>query len=144
MFGLKFVAILIGFVVDITVSEVAGIQFALFLMISLLASEGAGNVDARFHALIESPPFVILNVLLGCFGTVTGGFMTGWISKDNRLKNSLIMGAVSGLFGLLFYAKYSLWFNIVAPILTLGCAMAGGYIAERIYGPPPVKRAPSF
>ncbi len=147
MFGLRFKAILIGFVVDITASTVAGIQIALLLflvLIGLSLGQGTiGSVDTQFHDLMESPPLQILNVFVGSFGTVAGGFLTGWISKGDRFKNSLVMGACSALFGLSFYARYSLWFNIVAPILTLACAMAGGYMAERIYGPPPVKRSPN-
>ena len=136
MKGLKFLAIIVGLVVDIFGSLLSGL-FIGIAMVIFYASQGMSmkEISVQLDAahLNQSLPFLLSSAGVGGFFTVVGGFVTGWMAKTYELKNALIMGLLSVAFGALFWSFSPMWFNVAGALITPPSAMAGGYFAQCIF-----------
>ncbi len=68
------------------------------------------------------------------FGTFTGAFLGGLISRKNRMQVSLFVGTIILAGGIVNFTmlKHPLWFVVVSLIIYLPSAYLGGMLAEQI------------
>lgn len=146
--GLKFLAILTGFVTDIGGSFVVGVLFGITLFIFHAAQgmptrEIVAQLDSKH--LQQSMILMSASLGLGSFCSLLGGFVTGWMAKASQVKNGFVMGFFSIAFGSFFWASNPLWYDVVGAIFTLAATTFGAYVAPLILGvgptppPPPVR-----
>jgi hypothetical protein len=138
MKGFKFLAIFVGLVVDIGGSFLSGVVIAVVMMIfyatkGMPLKEISTQMDAAH--LGQSIPVLLSSIGVGGFFTVVGGFVTGWLAQSFQLKNALLMGLLSALFGAVFWTFSPLWYNIVCVLITPVAAAVGGYFAQCIFVP---------
>jgi ABC-type thiamin/hydroxymethylpyrimidine transport system permease subunit len=138
MKDLKFLAIFVGWVVDIFGTLLFGFGMTIVLMI-FFAAQGMPlkqiTVQTNTAHLDQSLPILLASLGIGGFSTVVGGFVTGWMAKVSQLKNAVVMGLLSTLFGVVFWSFSPLWFNIVCTLITPAAAATGGYFAQCIFVP---------
>jgi hypothetical protein len=141
--GWKILGIVVGLVTDIAVSLILGLLFGLVLA-AYLAGQGvaAHDLAAQITALQKEPYIILAEIGLGSFGSLIGGFVTGWIARSHRVVCGAIMGFCSCLAALPFWPGEPLWSNLLGLLMTLMLATGGGWAAEAILGrtaltPPP-------
>jgi hypothetical protein len=58
-----------------------------------------------------------------------GGFVTGKIAKSHEILNSAFLGVIVVIFGILFWNRFPLWFNLFGLFFTVPIAMLGGKVS---------------
>ena len=138
----KILGVIIGVVTDVTISLLLGIIFGIGIAI-FLAVRGVNPNDLgpQITSLLKEPYMKLANAGLGCFGSLVGGFVTGWIARTNRVLCGAIMGLGSVVISIPFWNQEPLWFNVLGIVLTLAMATCGAWLAEAVFGrrslPPP-------
>ena len=133
MKDIKFLAIIVGIIVDVGGSLAFGFVFGIFLAIIYVAqgvpvNELSTVLDQKH--LNQSIPLLLGNLGIGGFFSLTGGFVTGWIAKVSQTKNGLIMGVGSTLLSKPFWSFEPAWLNAAGCVFTIGAATAGGLLAD--------------
>jgi hypothetical protein len=141
---IKFLAIIIGVVVDVAGSLVSGFAIGIFLVIFHVA-QGMPIKDVSVALdqkhLNQSIPFDLASLGVGGFFSMVGGFVTGWMAKAGQIKNGMLMGVVSTLLSIFFWGYDPFWVNAAGCFFTLIPATAGGYMAYVFFGGRPSSRA---
>ena len=141
---LKFLAIFIGFIVDVGGSLLLGVILGIALLVIHLAQgmplqEIMVQMDTKH--LNQSVAFLLASLGIGGLGSLTGGFVTGWMAKTSRVINGFAAGVLSTSLGLCFWNMNPAWYNLLGCVITLGLATTGAYFADLIFGRAPA--APS-
>ncbi|MCP4748045.1 MAG: hypothetical protein GY874_18195 [Desulfobacteraceae bacterium] len=128
--GSRFLAIFVGFIVDVGGSFLIGIIFAIGYAI-VMAANGL-QVDQIMTALntIDSHPTysAILN-LVGCMISVLGGYLCARIVNYSEYKYAAILAAIESLYGLTFVLTADSPIKmIVLIILSAGSVMLGSCV----------------
>jgi hypothetical protein len=142
MRDVKYLAIFTGLAVDIGCSLGCGMVLGILMVIYHL-SQGVPApkllevMDGKH--LAGSVPFLVTTLGLGGFGSLLGGFVTGWLAKVSEMKNASITGILSILLSVFFWNMYPIWYNAAGCLFTVGPAIAGGFFSHVIFGhrPPP-------
>ena len=113
----------------------SGLLFGVALGV-YLSARGVPPIDlmTRASEYGHKPLVILAESGLGSFGSLTGGFITGWISGSQRVICGVIMGVLSCTFGLLFMSALPLWANVLGLVLTMVMATSGAWLAEAIFG----------
>ncbi len=141
--GWKFLGIVVGLVTDIAVSLILGLILGVVMAIFLAAhGVAAHDLAARITALQKEPYVMLAEIGLGSFGSLIGGFVTGWIAGTHRIICGGVMGICSCLAALPFWPGQPLWANLLGLAVTLILAVGGACSAEAIFSrkaptPPP-------
>jgi hypothetical protein len=128
--GIRPKAILIGIVADIGATYL--------IMAVLMVSLGAGARDLseeEARQLIEStfqqPFYLLLSGVLGLLATALGGFVAAKVAIVAPLLNAACVGLFDLVLGILLIGDAPLWFSVIALLLTLPAAIAGGVLWRR-------------
>jgi hypothetical protein len=95
----------------------------------------AHDLVSKTTALSQTAPLLLAGAGLGSFGSLIGGFTTGWIARSRRVGCGAIMGVCSVLASLPFWYADPLWYNLMGAVVTLVLAPAGAWLAEVIFSP---------
>ena len=126
-------AVLIGFAVDFFGSMIAALVFGMVYG-GLLASRGMGVAQIT-ETMTHAPAVLAASLVFGLLFTALGGYLAARIDGGGDAINPLAVGAVStglGVLTLLFTKEHGpLWYNAAAFVLTLPCALLGGWLHHR-------------
>ena len=133
--GWKILGVFVGVITDITVSVALGLVFGMVLAIYLVA-HGTPPQDLVKHAtkIQQTTLMMLAGGGLGSFGSLVGGFVTGWIAGSSRMVCGVIMGLGSVAASIPFWKGEPLWYNVLGVVLTLIMATSGACLADAIFG----------
>ncbi len=122
--GLKFTAILFGFLID----TIGTLLFAS-LLATLLASKGLS--EAEIIARMQSLSGLLLMLILGLGFTVLGGYAAGRTARQAELLNGAAVAALGMILGL-FLRDPGLppWYEVVSFAASIPAGVWGGYLAR--------------
>ncbi|HNW91890.1 MAG TPA: hypothetical protein PKM88_03155 [bacterium] len=122
-------AVLAGWAVDIGGTTLFSMVWGTLLSIAVLT---AGGDEAELQAAMRTVPLLAFIMLTGAGFTVLGGFAAAFIAGRDELWHALATGILSLLTGILFIVisreQSPLWYNVTALLVTLPCALAGGWL----------------
>jgi len=129
---LSIVAIIVGFLVDIGVTFALLIALGIVTVVIMLSSAASpGDLEANAS---NSPIFNLLSLAIGCFGTLCGAYVAGWVAKHSEMRHAIGVGIVSLCFGIallpLTYGSQPIWLTAAAILLALPSAWLGGYLRQ--------------
>lgn len=141
---LRKIAILAGFATDIggtMISTWAVIVVAV--MIRSIQSREA-NTTAIMSAWASDRTYIITLMGIGMVWTIAGGFVAGKIAGREAVRHALWTGVASTVIGLLFTELRDggagiTWLTIAGTMLTIPCAVIGGYLARATSPQPPLR-----
>ncbi len=122
--GLKFKAVLYGFLVD-----TIGTLVVSFMLFSAMAARGLSEneVAARMHGLSG----LLLMLILGLGFTVFGGYVAGRTAKQEEILHGVSVAVLGMVLGLFFREPgLPLWYEAVSFGAMIPAGMAGGYLAS--------------
>jgi hypothetical protein len=125
-------AVALGFLLRIGLDTLLGI--ALLLMHSdevTVTGRSAEQVSQDLAAVINSPSFLLFNIVFGSLTTMAGGFVAARLAKRYPYFNGFAVGVLGLAFGLLFWGSNPLWFNLFALATVIPTAVLGAHIAVR-------------
>jgi hypothetical protein len=125
-------AVALGFLLTIGLDTLLGI--ALLLMHSdevTVTGRSAEQVSQDLAAVINSPSFLLFNIVFGSLTTMAGGFVAARLAKRYPYFNGFAVGVLGLAFGLLFWGSNPLWFNLFALATVIPTAVLGAHIAVR-------------
>jgi hypothetical protein len=136
MKDIKFIAILVGVVVEYLITIVATIVMVTLMIVYYLPEKHvpANELHRFIHQTMHSLPALIASLVLGAIGPLIGGFVTGWMAKSSRIKNALFMGVISTIPGFFFMSEFPAWYDALSLLFTIGPAAVGGYFAQCLFG----------
>ena len=130
---LRWKAIVIGFVVDyggsVTYGMVAGIVMGI-----IFAARG-GNPAEMTATMLHSQPYMISGLAVGSLFVVIGGLIVGRLAPHARLLNAGALGVIDIALGLTYMNELPFWYHVAAMLVTLPCALLGGWLAGKIFPP---------
>ena len=125
---IKIKAIFLGALVDfggsiIIGSLLIGIGFAIYY-----AKQGVpmGEIESKMYS--DTLPLVT-SIIVGYIFTFLGGFVTGKIAKSHEILNSAFLGFIVVIFGIPFWNRFPIWFNLFGLFFTVPIAMLGGKVS---------------
>ncbi len=122
--GLKFKAILFGFLVD-TIGTMAVALVLLFAMAERGFSEN--EVAIRMHG----PSGLLLMLILGLGFTVVGGYVAGRTARQTEILNGAAVAGIGLVLGLFLREPgLPLWYEAVSFAAMIPAGVAGGYLAR--------------
>lgn len=154
-------AIILGFLIDLAVSQVIGLALGsvvgVIIGISLARSGGFTSPNAFSGAFAQifttSPLFLLATLLGGLLANLAGGYAAAAFAPRGKFLNATICGVISLFLGLLFMGGYSMWYSVVnlalvIPATHLGAwirirtspALAQAPVTEARYGAPPISQ----
>jgi len=129
--------VLIGGVVDVTSSFVAGLPFALYSVFKLnpsqrVGGQGSGAVPAAIHANL---PLYAAELVVGLLCSALGGYVAAAIAKRyerlNGLLSSYLCVGLSVALMLLGWDKDPRWLQALLLVASPALAFAGGDLRLR-------------
>ena len=137
--GIRIIPVLTGVALDwyLTIILSGGLGFAVAFSAAI---HRTGTDHSQLVNLSHSPCFVIAGNILGTASSILGGFITGWMTGVERIKNGLVMGIVSAISsGLMvhFTEHHGVAYDIFMSCVTVGAGTLGGYLAKLAYDRPP-------
>ena len=128
----SFIAVVIGGVVDIIVTNILLVPVLIYAMIAgdLTNLPSAELSAALASALVDSPGIQVAGWALGLTATVLGGYTAAWFARRDEVRNGALSAWLCMTLGLLAIAagdeSAPLWQHAVAFILSpLGGAFGG-------------------
>ena len=134
MFRISTRAIVIGSIIDVGGSLLAGLFYTLVLGVVLLAQDvPQAGVESR---ILADPSYYVACLILGLAFVGAAGFVAARIARMAELTHAAIVGVVGGVIGLILVlvsdtTKWPSWYIPVSFVLTLPFALLGGYLAKR-------------
>lgn len=108
----------------------------IFGIIGVLLLVSTGRDIKELEEFAKTRDFFYLMTVAGLIFTGVGGYVAGRVAKKAEILNALTMGVISVLLGGItgFFSKGTsfLIFDIIAMILTLTFAFAGGYVCIKL------------
>lgn len=121
-------AIIWGFIADIGASTIFAFVFGIIAGVLYALNGGsAGNFRVDYYANI---PSMLISLIIGLLCTTVGGYVAGKIAKRYEVLNSLAVGVLGLVIGVLFAFSLPLWYNLLGFILVIPSAYLGGVIAK--------------
>ena len=132
MKNIKLKAVAVGILIDIVGSTLVGILIGAF--IGIIGKTSGDASMAHLKALQTSIPLKLLGLLGTTFFTGLGGYFAARLSPPNGFSNSLAVGIVSLMLGIVLSVILPgvtpPWKVIIGLILTIPAAVIGGRIAN--------------
>jgi len=126
---MKIKAIVLGILTDWGATLIFAIPIGVIGAIFHLTHGGSiKTFEAFYHS---NTPLMLASLLVGSAATVGGGVVTALVAKEHQVWNSFLMGVVTSLLGIPFCFSLPLWFTITSFLLTVPCAIFGGWIVEK-------------
>ena len=127
---LRLLAIFVGWISDIVFSMVTGIVLGIIVGI-LLAQQGI-PLDQLQTEIANTTWVLAAGVLVGCCGTVLGGYVGAWMGKVWPIRHGFavaMMSVLSGVVAIAFFpSSQPLWVSVVACTLAVPAGLLGGYL----------------
>lgn len=130
--GSPWKAVLLGLLVDIGGSTVAGIPYSILYSI-YLASSGmdAEEIVALLQAPPEESPYLWIGYGIGSLFSILGGYVCARIAKRAEYQLASLMATLSALFGVLMvWGHYSLQMSVAVALLSLSCVLLGAHLGR--------------
>ena len=127
-------AVVVGWLTDISFSCVTGLVVGIVAAVPLIMQ---GTPPERLQAELNNMTWVHgVGVLLGCCGTVLGGFVAAWIGKDFPLRHAFAVAMVSLLTALALIVPFPhmqpLWVSVTGLALVVPAGLLGGYLRSAL------------
>ncbi len=114
------VAVIVGFMA----------MMVLVIAVTLLAVKAYG-----LHSGHPTPGYLVYNVVASLVAATFGGFVTGSIAHERRVRHGIILGLVMMVMGALSYMHYRgpqpAWYQAMLVVVPPLFAVAGAKLAER-------------
>lgn len=121
-------AVVAGVATDFASSFVVGIVSSVVLTIVLLAQ---GTPQEELAETMKQLPFALFGLVAGLGCTILGGFVSGKVAKQSKVRHGLAVGVVSTLLASPFWVPSPLWYTAVCILTVTPAAMLGAYMAKR-------------
>lgn len=132
--SIKIKAVAVGLLTDIVGSVAVGVALAVF--IAVVASNSGDTSPEHLVGLRANTYLKLIGLLGTTFFTGFGGYIAARLSLPNGFSNSLAVGLLSILLGLVLAVSTPgttpIWKLLFGLILTVPAALAGGIIATRL------------
>jgi hypothetical protein len=128
--GSPFLAVTIGFIVDIGGSLILGVVY-VFCYSIMLSSHGISFDQIRYNIVsIHTDPIASIPIYaIGCIISAVAGYVCARIVKYSEYKYTSILAVISSLFGFLIGSTAnSLFKNVIILLFTYGSVMLGALI----------------
>jgi hypothetical protein len=99
------------------------------------------HITFNFQQLNSNPAFNFVTALIGTLTLILGGYVTGRIAKQYPIYNSLALGVLFVLLGIILWSRNTFWFNVGGIISALAAPYIGGVLASRRTGNRDIKQA---
>ena len=137
----SFLAVIVGWLVDVVSTMVAGLLFGMVLGVFLVVQ--GTPVQRIQQVLSDSTAFVLASLLIGTCGSILGGYVAAWIARQRELRHALATGIASLTYGFAMLLLQSLspiplfqpqplWISIIAFALTVPAATCGGWLRRTV------------
>jgi hypothetical protein len=126
---LRISCVLLGLVADLVFTFTCGFALGFALVVGAGSPEAAAERMQAFDAAAAT-------LLVGCVGTVLGGFVAARVAKQAPLAHGVALGVVAMLIGALvgedpFTAAMPAWYRIACWVLVIPSAVLGAKLAAR-------------
>lgn len=130
--GIRPKAVLFGILADIGATFIAMMVLTTFLG-TQVGGENLSQEEVMqlIERALQEPPYLLLGGLLGLLATVLGGYVAARTAEVAPLLNAACVGVFDVVLGIFLIGGSPLWFGVIALLLTLPAAIAGGVIARR-------------
>lgn len=137
----RIVAVVVGCLVDIVSSTVAGVAFGIVVSILLVVRDA--SLERLPQVLADSIPVALGELLLGLCCSILGGYVAAWMARQRELQHALATGIASLAIGIALLSLQFLlplplappsWSTIVALLLTVPAALLGGFLRRAVVG----------
>ena len=127
-------AVVIGTVIDVGGSLLAGLLFTVVYTVMLLA-EGVSRADVQ-QRMVTDPSFYVVSVILGLGFLAGGALVAARMARAREVLHAGLVGVVAIATGLFFVlagdtTMWPSWYIPVSFGLTLPVALLTGYVARR-------------
>ena len=123
-------AIVVGWLADTAFSFITGIVTGISAAV-LLIRQGTPPDQVQDH-LNNNLTWLLGLSVLGCCGTILGGYVAAWMGKAFPLRHGFAVGMLSILSSLLILVlsprTQPLWFSVAGLALTVPAGLLGGYL----------------
>lgn len=120
-------AVIVGLVVDIGGTFLFGVGLSM----AWLILTGVPSDPEAFQQLSQAPAFFVASATMGALFTVLGGYVAARIANHSEYRYALYLGlwslAIAVPFAL-WSPSGQLWQDTLTLLLTVPCALAGGYL----------------
>lgn len=128
----NFKAILVGFAADFFGSQIGhGIVATPLVMALVQSGVPEQQIEQRLFAM---PMALLFFMIVGLIFTTIGGFVAAHVAGRDELPHAAatgILSLVTGLIFLLFMPQTPAWYNAIAAVLIVPCAVLGGVIRSK-------------
>lgn len=137
----RILAVVVGCLVDILSSTVAGLVFGIVVGFFLVL-QGA-NFERMRQILSTSIAVILGGLLIGTCGSILGGYVAAWMARQRELQHALATGIASLTIGIVMLSLQSLspvpltqptWGSIIAFMLTVPAALLGDWLRRIVVG----------
>ncbi len=125
-------AIILGFLTyaisTIIFSALIGLVVGIFY-----ALNGGDNIREYIKSYSTGISFLLLSVFYYLAFTILGGYVAGRIAKGYEIFNSITVGMVEVILGILTISdsSYPIWYKVIVFLLIIPAAYLGGILARR-------------
>jgi hypothetical protein len=137
----RILAVVVGCLVDIFSSTVAGVAFGMIVGIVLVV-QGV-RLEQIQQVFSNSAAVQFIGLLIGACGSILGGYVAAWMARQRELLHALATGIASLTIGIAMLSLQFLspipvaqpvWTTIMAFILTVPAAICGGWLRQTVAG----------
>lgn len=137
----RILAVVVGSLVDIFSSTVAGVAFGMAVGIFLVV-QGVGLEQIQ-QVFSNSTAVKLIGLLIGACCSILGGYVAAWMARQRELLHALATGIASLTIGMVMLslqylspvpATQPVWITIIAFILTVPAAICGGLLRRSVVG----------
>jgi hypothetical protein len=122
-------AVLLGFGASLLLDALIGaILLAILDSDAFVDGRSEQQMTEAIQSSTSSLAFLASSIVLGTLTTVVGGYLAAHLAKSYPYFNALALGLLGAAFGLLFWAQYPLWFNLLGLLLVVPAALLGAHL----------------
>ncbi len=135
----RILAVIVGWLVDVISSNVAGLALGIVLGVVLIA-QGVGPERLQ-QVLSDSAGLQVAGLVIGFCGTILGGYVAAWMAKHWEMRHALAMGLLSlatavATVSLLSFSPIPMsqptWSNAIVFTGTVPAACLGGWLRRTV------------
>lgn len=127
MGGIRIKAVILGALVDVGGTLIAGTAFGVAVGILMVVRDGAGAT--RLAELQTQPWMLASGFFLGVAFSLLGGFVAGKVAQERQTLHGAITGLVTATAGVLLGLSLPPWYLVLGFLATPAAAALGGRFA---------------